>query len=223
MTFYLSIVVYIASVIAALVLMITGKRWTLKKFLLLGAIHLCFIVLYSLEGLRNDGETATNYFFLLYVCTGTALSGLIWRIVSPLFLRIYFSLFMVTFPLFLFSPSMLVNFLLTTRYTDTLGKTFCIQGNVYLEQQQGWKGASGTIAYKLVERHGIFRKPIARDILFGGRIDSVRTLLFIEDSTAVVRGYRITETYVSTAVDSIDATIDLQPKMTQRIERKLNP
>lgn len=223
MTFYLSIVLYIASVIVALALMITGKRWTLKRFLLLGAIHLCFIFLYLLQGLRTTGETQTNYFFLLYVCSGTALSGLIWRITSPLLLRIYFSLFMASFPLFLFSPSMLVNFLLTTKYSDTLGKTFCVHENLFLEQQQGWKGSSETVAYKLVEKHGIFRKPIARDILFGGRIDSVRTLSFIQDSATSVRGYRITQTYVSTSMDSTDVTIDLRPKMAQRIERKLQP
>ncbi|MFM2135495.1 MAG: hypothetical protein RL021_895 [Bacteroidota bacterium] len=223
MVFYLSIVLYIASVIAALILMITGKSWTLKRFFLLASIHICFILLYLLKGLRVEENASTNYFFLFFVCTGTALSGLIWRITSPLLLRAYFSLFMLTFPLFLFSPSMLVNFLLTGKYTDTLGKTFCIKDNLFLEQQQGWKGTNGTFAYKLVERHGIFHKPIARDIQFGGRIDSTRTLLLLKDSTTSIRGYRITETYVSTTIDSIDVTVDLRPKTEMKIERKLLP
>jgi len=223
MVFYLAIVLYITSVITALVLMITGKRMSPGRFLLLAGIHLCFIGLYFLTNQQEGPEPHFSYSFLLFICSGTALSGLVWRITVPRMLKVYFSIFVLSFPLFLFSPSMLVNFLLTTKYSDTLGKTFCVKDRLYLEQQQAWRDLKGMTPYKLVERRGIFRKTIVRDLDFGGRIDSARTLSFIADSLAEVRGYRIRETYVSTQTDSIDLTIDLRPKTNARIERRLTP
>jgi hypothetical protein len=223
MVFYLSIVLYIASTIAALVLMITARHWPLKRFLLLTGIHLCFAALYLVISRGQTEDSSYNFHFLLYICTGTSLSGLAWRIKAPLPLRLYFSVFTISFPLFLFSPSMLVNFLLTTRYSDTLGKTFLIKDNIYLEQEQAWRKNGGAVTYKLVERKGLFRKVLSRGLDFGGKVDSARTLAFIPDSLTNIRTYRLTETYVSSRTDSFDLTIDLRPKTANKIERRLTP
>ncbi|MFM2208086.1 MAG: hypothetical protein RL213_2061 [Bacteroidota bacterium] len=223
MVFYLSIVLYIASTIAALVLMITARHWPLRRFLLLSGIHLCFAGLYLVTSGGQTDESSYNFHFLLYICTGTSLSGLAWRIKAPLPLRLYFSVFTISFPLFLFSPSMLVNFLLTTRYSDTMGKTFSVKDDIYLEQEQAWRKSGNPATYKLVERKGLFRKALSRGLDFGSTVDSVKTIEFIPDSIAHIRTYRITETYVSSRTDSFDLTIDLRPKTANRIERRLTP
>ncbi|MFM9028854.1 MAG: hypothetical protein ACKOQ6_12825, partial [Bacteroidota bacterium] len=120
MTFYLSIVLYITSVIIALVLMIVGKGMDRRRFMALVSIHFfsgTAGILISLAKVETTSGPAPDYFFLAYVCTGTCLCGLAWRTEIWKALRYYLSVFALTFPMFLFSPSMLVNFLLTGRYT----------------------------------------------------------------------------------------------------------
>lgn len=226
MVFYLSIVLYISSVIGALVLMILGKNMDRQKFFLLAGVHgfLLLVFLASLVLKTDNGEQQSlNFFFLLFICSGVWLTGQVWRIHTPLPLRIYFSLYAITFPLFLFSPSMLVNFLLTTHYTETLGKTFQVKDNYYLEQQNSWSDNSGKMKYKLVVKKGIFTQTLSRDIDFKGSIDSCKTITFDIDSSAVLRGYRLVETYVSTSLDSIDVTVPLKQRKLNQIERRLTP
>jgi len=226
MVFYLSIVLYISSVIGALVLMILGKNMDRRKFMLLASVHgfLLLIFLASLFlGRDTPGETPLNFFFLLFVCSGVWLTGQVWRIATPLPLRIYFSIYAITFPLFLFSPSMLVNFLLTTSYTETLGKTFVVRDNYFLEQQNSWSDNSGRMKYKLVVKKGGFTQTLARDIDFNGAIDSSKTISFDLNQGAVIRGYRPKETFVSSSLDSIDITVVLKKRKFNQIERRLTP
>lgn len=226
MIFYLSIAIFIGSIIAALALMILGKRMPLRSFILMAAVHVALLILFFLSRSNQtaaEGTERPDFFFLLFICSGTALSGLAWRISAPLPMRIYFSIFMLTFPMFLFSPSRLVNFLLTTRYTDTLGKTFCVKENYFLEQQNSWSKNSAQLYYKLIVKRGIFHQTIGRDLDFGFSLDSIRTITFLKDSVAVVRGYKIKETYVSTGLDSTDIFIPLKSSKPGQIERKLIP
>lgn len=224
MIFYFSVVLYITSVITALVLMILGKNMGARKFFMLSAVHFGFFAVFlaSLFFLKPAVDTPPlNYFFLLFVCTGVMLSGLVWRIHVPRPARFYFSIFIVTFPLFLFSPSMLVNFLLTARYTDTLGKVFPVSGNYMLEPQNSWSTASDNNKYKLVRKQGIYRQTIARDILFGGKLDSIKVIRFTPGDKTVIRGYWGSITYVSAELDSTDAEISLIPRRPNSIQRKL--
>ena len=226
MVFYLSIVLYISSVIGALVLMILGKQMDRRKFILLASVHgfLFLIFLASLLFKKEvPGQPNLNFFFLLFICSGVWLTGQVWRIANPLPLRIYFSIYSITFPLFLFSPSMLVNFLLTTKYTETLGKTFQVKDNYFLEQQNSWSDKSGKLKYKLVVKKGVFTQTLARDIDFNGSIDSIKTLAFDPNKVAAIRGYRMKETYVSTTLDSIDFTVELKKRKANQIERRLTP
>lgn len=223
MIFYLSIVVYIASVILALILMITGKDMSRRRFSILFGIHAVtgiFFIIYKLLINQAKINESPNYLFLLFICSGAALSGLAWRLEISRLLRYYLTLFILTFPMFLFSPSMLVNFLLTTHYTDTIGAKFLIRENIFLEKQNSWAGKKEGQLYKIVSHHGIFHKTIARDIDFGKELDSLHVLDYSE-ATIRLRGYSIEETFVSTHIDSLDITVPLKKPKPNTIERRL--
>ncbi|MFM7216590.1 MAG: hypothetical protein ACKO1U_01075 [Bacteroidota bacterium] len=224
MTFYLSIIAYISSVIVSLVLMITGKGMPIGKFRLMAAIHLMCGITYLLSLALSSlpaSEPHLNLFFLFYICSGTCLAGLVWRTATSRLEKAYFSLFALTFPLFLFSPSMLVNFLLTTHYSDSIGKKFRLSGEYYLEQQNSWAKDGSDKLYKLVLKRGIFHQTIARDIDFGSKIDSIKVIRFDPEDTTRVRGYVFRESFVDSGIDSTDVQVSMKKPSRNVIERRL--
>jgi hypothetical protein len=223
MIFYIAIVFYISSVIGALILMIAGKNISVNKLIIPGAIHAVLLILFFLtrHTASNNEEQPVNFFLLLFICSGVSLCGIVWRLKALLPIRIYFSVFAITFPLFLFSPSRLVNLLLTGAYADTSGKSFLISGNVFLEQQNSWSGNSNGLRYKIIRKKGMFHETLARDVVFKGPIDSIRAILFKNGDTAILRGYTIHESYVALTIDSQDVNISLRSKKRNTIERRL--
>lgn len=120
--------------------------------------------------------------------------------------------------LFLFSPSRLTTFLLSGKYADTLGKTFAVGENYFLEQQIS---SGDNQSYKLIKKHGMFHEAIQRNILFKGKLDSIHVLEFIPNEKTLIRGFSNTTTYVSSDVDSMDVEIKLVKEKQNQIERKL--
>jgi hypothetical protein len=225
MIFYLSIAFYISSVIAALIFMIIGRHISSKRFLILTATHGILFVFYFVTAFlsRRNADAPSNFTFLLFICSGVSLSGLVWRISVPLPLKIYFAAFALSFPMFLFSPSRLVNFLLTARYSDSLGKSFLVDGNVFLEQQNSWSVKTSKSSYKIIRKKGLFHQTLARDIAFDFPLDSIHLLYYQSDDTAVIRGFRIHESFVDTKIDSQDVHVSLKSRKRNTIERKLTP
>ena len=223
MIFYIAIVFYISSVIGALILMIAGKNISVNKLIIPGVIHAVLLILFFLtrHASSNNEDQPVNFFLLLFICSGVSLCGIVWRLKVLLPFRIYFSLFAITFPLFLFSPSRLVNLLLTGSYSDTSGKSFLISGNVFLEQQNSWSGNSTALRYKIIRKKGLFHETLVRDVIFKEPIDSIRTLMFENGDSAVLRGYSIRESYVALTIDSQDVNISLKSKKRNTIERRL--
>lgn len=211
MSFYLSLFVFIASLIAGLALMIAGKDMKRDRFLLLSALHGIFLFgfIASILLKKNDSENIYNYFFMAFVCSGIILSGLSWRSQSPFALRIYFSIFILTIPMFLFSPSMLLNFLLTMNYSSTSGPVFQVTGRYFIERQTTTTSADGIPHYKLIVKKGMFHETILRDIIFGGTLDSLRLIEFEKGIGIKIRGYTSRTTHVSMDVDSADVEVTL--------------
>jgi hypothetical protein len=212
MTFYLSFFVFILSLIAGLALMIAAKDMRRDKFLLLTAVHIIFLFgfIASLLLRKNDNADSYNYFFMTFICSGVILSGLAWRSFAPLFLKIYFSIFILTIPLFLFSPSMLLNFLLTMNYKETNGPVFKLEDKYFLEKQNNTQNGNGIPHYKIIVEHGIYHQTIQRDIIFGGKLDSIKMLDYQKGKSFQIRGYTSKSTYVSSEVDSTEVTIPLK-------------
>lgn len=224
MSFYLAIILFISSVIIGLVLMTILKNVSWEKFRLAALAHsmLLFAFVASLCLQKGKSETGQfNYFFLIYFCSGVTLSGLVWRSRAPKWLRVYFSLFILGFPMFLFSPSMMVNFLLTTNYTDSLGPRFQVQGNLWLETQNTVMKTDSVPHYKLIRKRGLYRETLARDLVFGGKLDSIKVLDLQQGVSATLRGYTSTITYVSSDVDSMELEIPLVKYSRDNVEYRL--
>ena len=179
MTLYITIIIYILSLIIGLFLMAVVKTISKGKFLLVASVHLFLLLIFIVAKTSSTAtttESASNYTFLFFICSGVMLAGLAWRSNILLPFKIYFSLFALTIVLFIFSPSRLMVFLLSGKYSDTLGKTFPVGENYFLEQQNT---SPGLQHFKLICKHGMFHETIQRDIVFKGSLDSIRVLEFI--------------------------------------------
>ena len=221
MSFYLSLFVFIISLVAGLVLMIMAKGMHREKFLLLSSIHGIFLLAFLASLILQRSESAYNYFFMMFICSGVVLSGLSWRSDSPQTLRIYFSVFALTFPIFLLSPSLLLNFLLTASFNKSTEQMLPLQGRYYLEKQNISRKKEDIEHYKLILKKGIFHQTVQRDLSFGGKLDSVKVIQFEPGEFIMIRGYTSQNTYVSTDKDSLDVQVPLASKKPGAIEYRL--
>jgi hypothetical protein len=210
MTFYLSFIVFILSIIGGLVLMLVGKNMDSARFRLLAALHFILLLAFIASViLRQDHSVViNNYFFTAFFCSGVLLSGIAWRAKISKAFRYYFSLFLLGIPMFVFSPSMMMNFLVTTHYSSTTGEAFHLQGKYYLELQSTVPSNDNIPHYKVIRKTGIFHKTIQRDVVFQGTIDSVK-VLDLSERTMTLRGYTSKKTHVSEEIDSTDVEITL--------------
>ncbi len=222
MLFYLSFIVFILSVIGALIIMLIGKNMGKEKFLLLASMHFILLLAFiaSLILKKDHSTQVNNYFFTTFYCSGLLLSGVAWRVEIQKFLRYYFSVFIIGIPMFLFSPSMMMNFLVTGKYSSTTGKTFALQGKYFLEEQNSSASSDENPQYKVISKTGIFHTTIQRDVSFNGTIDSVK-VIDKNPVTMTIRGYISKKTYVSEDIDSSDVEITLRKNKTGTIEYRL--
>jgi hypothetical protein len=222
MTFYISFIVFIISLLAGLALMLIGKKMGKERFHLLASAHFLLILAFvaSLILRKDNSVIVNNYFFTAFICSGLMLSGLAWRIDISKVLRYYFTIFILTFPMFLFSPSMMMNFLVTSHYSSTTGKTFHIVGKYFLELQNSTETTDNIPHYKLISKTGIFHKTIQRDLVFQGEVDSVR-VIEKDNQRMMIRGYTSKKTYVSEETDSTDVEIILEKNKPGAIEYHL--
>lgn len=226
MHFYLAIILYILSVVAGVIAMIAVKNISPSKFLMGVAVHLIFILLFLFMLFARKQPSAYpsffNLSFLFFICSGIILFGLTWQSKTALLLRIYFALFACTILLFVFSPSRMINFLLTQRYADTLGQVFSVGEDYFIEEQSSSMRVDTSIAhYKLIKKHGLFHETIQRDLLFNGNLDSIHVLQFISGEKMLIRAFTSKETYVSNEIDSMDVEVKLIKQKYDQIERKL--
>jgi hypothetical protein len=212
MGFYFSLFIFIISLIIGLAIMIAGKNMRRDKFMLLTSLHVIFLFgfLASLLFQKSQGIVSNNYFFTAYICSGIIMSGLSWRSESPKILRIYFSIFALTIPVFLISPSLLLNFLVTMNFKSTNGPEFHLIDKYYLETQSTTRKADNFPHYKLIQKKGMFHQNIQRDISFNGKIDSVKVISIAKGKSILLRGYTSNRTYVSLDIDSTEVEVPLR-------------
>lgn len=226
MHFYLAIVLFISSVVAGIIFLFAVKNISSRKFFIGGAFHLLCAILFLFTffsaGTQEKNLIVFRLPFLFSVCSGLILSGLAWNSKVKTVVKIYFALYLLTIPLFFFSPSMLINFLLTTRYTDTIGKSFPVRENYFLEEQSSFMNSdSAAPNYKIIKKDGFFHQTIQRNIVFAGRLDSILVLQFISGEQVIVRGYSNRTTFVSSETDSLDVAVKLVKENKSQIERRL--
>jgi len=221
MSFYIAIICFLVSVSIGLLLLAAGNKISRQNLMLFGLFHTMLLFSFLASLVLSRGGDAPNYFFLAYICSGVLISGPYVRSDFPLYLRIYFGLFALTLPLFLFSPSMLVNFLLTMSYSSSFGPKFPLVGKYYLEAQNVIKENDTNPHYKLMLKRGMYKQTIERDIMFNGKLDSVKVLDVNGAHSMRIRGYTSLTTYVSSMVDSLDVEVSLRKQKYGDVEYKL--
>jgi hypothetical protein len=116
---------------------------------------------------------------------------------------------------------MLLNFLVTFKYTTSIGPQFYLGDKYFLEKQSTSKFENNIPSYKVVLKRGIFHQTIKRDISFNGTIDSVKVIEFNKGKTLTLRGYILRSTFVSTSIDSSDIEIILSKNKAGQIQYQL--
>lgn len=209
-----------------MVAMIVTKRMERRQFLVFASFHGILMFGYFasliLQKNSNDHTVVFNYFFLAFICSGIILSGLSLRSDLPKWMKLYFSGFALAIPLFIFSPSMLVNFLLTAKYTDSFGPRFDLGQRYFLETQNTVMTSDSFPHYKLIRKKGMFHETIERDIVFRGILDSVKILEFNPPEDLTVRAYTSNITFVSSVIDSTDKVFKLRKIKKNDVEYRLN-
>lgn len=221
MLLYAAIIGYILSNIIALALVFTGKKLNPAVFRMLVAVHLMLGVFFIFNMMTNKDESPQYVSFLIFFCSGIITGGLALGTDTNILLKIYFGLFCISIFVFILSPSLLLNFLMTAsfnRHKDMIP----LKENYFLERQASAFSKSTTdVKYKLIEKDGMFHKTIARDLDFKGKLDSMKIISYEERKAFVVRGYSGSSSFVEDKIDSVDLTIELLPARKDVIERKL--
>ena len=154
-------------------------------------------------------KTVSGIAFLIFFCFGVAISGMILRSSLNLFLKLYYSIFLFSLIIFLYSPSLLFSLLAQQKLSDKKGTEFLLTGNYYLVKQQSMLDLSNkNVKYKIAKRsrEGLI-KPCSVNISFHHEIDSVKVLKFDAAKDAALRGYFVNG---NNSVDSIDILTDLK-------------
>ena len=215
-----SLIIYILSVVAALILTIITKKNGKFPLRILLLIHFSLLLLFMATYLSGFWSTATNLFFLFFFCTGILLSGsLINKSLNP-FLRYYPILFLTSIIFFVFSPSLTIRFITFNWHTDHTGK-WKLQSNYFMEEEKSMLSVSdSTTTYKITRQFGIFHKTLARNISFGMRLDSIRLNNFDEEKGIDVRGYYIRKTDTFEACDSMDISVPFVASKNTIIQKR---
>lgn len=210
------IIIYILSLVVSLVLMIFSKRFDQRwrKWVVIFHFFLLIVYLFSLSFFKSP----SGIFFMIFFCFGISAAGLILRSNTNILLKIYYSLFLLSFLVFLYSPSLLFSLLTQQKFQEKKGNEFLLRENYFLIKQQSMLEISGELLkYKIIRRTGKFDKTLKRDISFRHEIDSLKVLKFEPETEVGMRGYFTT---IHTVTDSMDVITDLKMKDTNEITIK---
>jgi len=223
MSLYLSLSLYILSLLVALVLVITGKkqREAWRKAAL--ALHVLFVLLFVVYLLQKPGlqeGSPFRYAFLAALCSGLVAGGFILRSEKHWILKLYCSIYFLSLLFFLFSPSRFAAVLSRGDLAGNTPKKIHVVRNFFLEAQHAAQAGSGKKEFKLVQEFGIFHRTIRRDIAFDSEPDSLQVLE--EDIPGLVRVmiYLHPSDTASHLPSRRELTLSLAPNKTDPIQRK---
>jgi len=221
MLLYVAIIGYILSNVIALALLFTGKKLNPGIFRLLATLHFVFGVFFIFNLITNKEETPRYVSFLVFFCSGIITGGLALGTQKNIIIKVYFGLFCLSIFVFILSPSLLLNFLLTAsfnRHKDMM----LLKENYFLERQTStFSSDSSGVKYKVIRKKGMFHETIARDLDFKGKLDSMKVLSYEDRKFILLRGYTSNKSFVEDKIDSVDVTIELIPTSKDLIERRL--
>lgn len=225
---YLSLALYIISLVASLILMLTAKGRKsvnsgrgLRWFKLAATIHVLFFLLFCLQRLMNANPNPaylfSNLSFLLFFCTGTALCGWAMRTSIPLFIKIYFFLFDASLVLFILMPFQFSGFLLSGSFSQSNEIKYPVNDHFYITEQGNVAGHAIAPLYRVVKHRGMFNQTVQYNLSFGGVLDSIHVLNIVNDKSAMIRGFYKKDN----SPDSTDLEIKLKQQPKNEIQRKI--
>lgn len=167
--FIASIIIYILSLVGGLVLMMVGARINKRVINTLIVFHFLLFLFFFLlwfTGTKLKFYFNYHYIFLFAVCSGVLLSGYVLRMVPGIWLRIYFSIYLLTIPVFVYSPSTLISAIAFYKKSDLAGKPYQTGMKYYYIEKHNSMLANmeGVILYKIVKRKSGITKTLARHI-----------------------------------------------------------
>ena len=208
--FILSIISYLITMVASLLGSFFSKYIPNKLILAFIILHLSFMVLWLF--MRDESDSVvnpgiSNYLFLAYFCSGILVAGVFLRKKYPVYLKLYFTIFLLSLAVFIVSPSRVLGFISSGKINAISSQRFHIQENYYFVEQQSVKvvNRDSTIAFKLIREMGFFHKTLSRDVLLPASTDSVAVIDFKENENIFVRIYYKKKS----SADSLDLSVPL--------------
>jgi hypothetical protein len=193
MLFFLALILYIASVVCCLICAITIKKppvWVIRSAAGMHVLFLLLLIAYLIFQHQARLPVFLPLSLLFYCCSGIILFGLAINLQKKGWLKIYSGIFILTFPVFVVKPSVVIHFMLDMEIKSREPESFSVKDNVLLQFQPTSTGNDTTCCrYKLVMKHGIFTQTLKRDIKVVKTLDSIRTIEFNYPGDITLRGY----------------------------------
>lgn len=195
------IIIYILSLVLCIVSASVSKKLDIKIIKTVVALHVVLILASLFFYLALHSKSTATVFFSLFFCVGIVLFGMISRREFKLPFKIYFGVFVLSFPVFVFSPSIVLSLLSLGELKKDFNSKIPLGNSYFLEKQQSMYVNNDTqLRYKVIKRIGYFNKTIARDLYFSGlTIDSARLIKISDEVGVTVRGYFLIDRLVDSA------------------------
>lgn len=187
-----TIITFVLSMVGCLVLAFISNKLSLKLLSNLRYVHLGLILISIILFIFASNLSIYNYSVLISFCSGLLLAGWTLRTNSPIWIKLYFGAFLISIGLFVYSPSLLFYSVSGSINKMTPPQCINIKENYYLVEQQSMLSLnSEKVNYKLIQKFGIYKKTIKRDLNFGSRINNAKVIEFTND-TIVLSGQNST-------------------------------
>ena len=132
-------------------------------------IHFFSLTVSIAMSLVQQFSLQRSLLFAVAFCSGILIFGIISRKDFQLLFKIYFGIYILSVPVFVFSPSTLISIISMGELHKNHDNKIDLGDGLFLEQQQAMinKASSKDLTYKVIKRLGYFNKTIAlQQVLF---------------------------------------------------------
>ncbi len=177
--FIISITCYLLSMVGGLIAAFFFKLISPRFINTLIIFHALVFIAWLF--FRNETDTLSNpgnsnYLFLAFFCSGVFTASMLLRSAYPVYLKIYYAIYLLSLVVFVISPSRVLGFAASGNLTAINPTRIHISENYYLVEQQNAAGDTIGNYFKVVREMGMFHKTLSRDVLLPAETDSVNLL-----------------------------------------------
>jgi hypothetical protein len=171
---------YLLSIIASLIVFLFNRHVSIVFSKIIVTLHLITGIMVLL--LVFNESPITSWVSIFFWCSGIYLAGDIVRKSFPLALKAYFIAFLLTLPVFIVSPSRIIQLVAGKGFGKPGEGRIRIVENYFLVKTSEPLDTNGFFRAKFIKEMGFFHKTMARDIPMPDKIDSTELIGSI-DST----------------------------------------